>query len=152
MLLPIKKHLITKAVFVLMLFFSAFTVIGQDFPDRSDMANRKKVAPGHCLITAKVKRIPARKSTSNKECEKLPCVVKVKIIKVNAYGSAFPVRFHKKQKLWVNFVYSASAFDNGRVKLPGLKRRDVFEASVKALQKMNSDKTEFYIYSYTKKP
>jgi len=143
----------TKMFFVVVFFFTALSVNAQNFPDRSDAANRRKAAPGHCIITAKMMRVvPARKRSSKENCKNSPCLVKIRIIKVSVYGSAFPVKFHENQKLKIIFVYSAKAFDDGRIKLPGMKRGDIFEASVEAKQKMNSSETEFYVYRYKKNP
>lgn len=143
----------TKMFFVVVLIFTALSVNAQNFPDRSNVANRKKAAPDNCIITAKVIRVvPARKRSSKEKCKNSPCLVKTRIIKVNAYGSAFPVKFHNNQKLKIIFVYSAKVFDDGRIKLPGLKRGDIFEASVEAKQKINSDEAEFYVYRYKKNP
>jgi len=77
-------------------------------------------------------------------------LAKIKVIKVNAYGSAFPVKFHPDEELMIWFVYSVKAVDNGKLKLPGIKRGDVFDAAVIAKQKMNSNVMEFEIHNYNK--
>ena len=152
-LLKDENSYFNKHILAVLFLIVGMSVTAQDFPDRTDAANSKRTAPDNCLVTAKVVRvIPAWKKTSKKICKTPPCILKLRIIKVNAYGSAFPVKLHKDQKIKTIFVYSTKAFDNGKIKLPGLKRGDVFDAAIWAKHKMNSDKPEFVISTYQKRP
>jgi hypothetical protein len=152
------KSLKNEILHVLQKYFSVFflvagmSVSAQNLPNQLDNVNRKRTAPDNCLVTAKVVCVtPSWKKISKKTCQALPCIVKLRIIKVKAYGSAFPVKLHQGSKIKTVFVYSAKAFDNGKIKLPGLKRGDVFDAEVIAKHKMNSNEPVFMISTYQKR-
>ena len=72
----------------------------------------------------------------------------IKIIKVEGYGSSFPEKFSKKQKVQVKFVYSLKPYKKDKIDLPGLKRRDIIKVKISARQKINSNKAEYLIYNY----
>ena len=113
------------------------------------ISNQKSIAPDNCLVQAKVVRIfPMRKKVSKQSCKKSPCIAYIKIIKVEGYGSAFPKKFSKKQKVQVKFVYSLKPYKKDKIDLPGLKRRDIIKVKISAKQKINSNKAEYLIYNY----
>ncbi len=113
------------------------------------ISNKKNIAPDNCLVQAKVVRIvPSRRKVSKQSCKKSPCIAYIKIIKVEEYGSSFPEKFSKKQKVQVKFVYSLKPLKNDRIDLPGLKKRDVIKAKISARPKMNSNITEYLIFNY----
>jgi len=138
---------IIRIAFLFIFIFSGTSVAAQKFPDRSNAANRLHASPDHCNVTAKVLRvIPARRKVSKENCKTAPCLVKLKIIKVKAYGSAFPEKFSEGQKLTLNFV--CPIVDN-KDRSSDLKRRKIIDISIKALPVMHGNDHKFKVYSYS---
>lgn len=138
---------ITRIAFVFIFIISGISVAAQQFPDRSNAANRRHASPDNCNVTAKVlKVIPARRKVSKENCKTSPCLVKLKIIKVKAYGSAFPEKFSEGQKLTLNFV--CPIVDN-EDRSSDLKRGKIIDVSIKALPVMHGNDHEFKVYSYS---
>ncbi|NPA37466.1 MAG: hypothetical protein GXO47_11525 [Chlorobi bacterium] len=129
----------------LIIVFFVFTKItsAQINENKDRMHNNKRISPDNCLVEAKLVKI---KKKDNLNCKNDPCFARIKIIRVKGYGSSFPVKLTKGQKIKVKFIPSLSATG----KLPGIKRKDVFEASIKAMQVFNSDKPAYSISTYKK--
>ncbi len=141
-------------MFYRILFISFFLIAGfssqaQSFPDRSDVANEKSAAPGQCRMTARVVKIlPRCRKISKQKCSNSPCFVKIKVMKINAYGSAFPVKFHEKQKLMVKLIDA----EQSKTKKEKLKRGEKIIATIKAKQAMNRSDTDLLMVSYQREP
>ena len=135
------RHLIISLSFL----FLTVGIQAQQGP----ISGKKNIAPDNCLVQAKIARIvPSRRKVSKQSCKKSPCIAYIKIIKVEGYGSSFPEKFIKKQKLQVKFVYSLKPFKKDKIDLPGLKKRNVIKANITARPKINSNITEYLIYNY----
>jgi hypothetical protein len=136
-----------KSLIALFLFvtISHFT-LSQNTHSRENRENRQnKVnpAPGNCLIEAKILKI---KRKDNRNCETKRCIARIEILKVKGYGSAFPVKLVPEQRLKVRFTPSL----NKTSELPGLKKKDTFEGTLRSKPVFNSNQTEFIITHYTK--
>lgn len=118
-----------------------------------DAYNKKKIAPDNCLVQAKIlKVVPAWRKKSKKSCKASPCLAYIKIIKVEKYGSAFPMHFSVGEKIEVCFIFSLKpskkVYLDKHLKLPGLKKGDEFKAQINAKPKFGSNLSDFKIYGY----
>ncbi len=135
----------------LLTFWATFSAIAQVIPKPDNSTHQKTIPPDNCLVKAKVVKVfSVRNKLSKRYCEGTPCIVRIKIIEVKGYGSSFPVMFSKKQKIEVQFAYSLNSGERGNMHLSGLKKRDYFEAKVKAISKRGSDVSIYRITDYIK--
>ena len=133
---------------ILLLFFIPVYITAQN-KTNSNIGNKKQIDPDICLIQAKiVKIIPARKKISKQSCKQAPCFATIEIVKVEKTGRTFPEKFTEGQKIKVKFLCSLKQIEDK--KLPGLKKRDVFKAAIKAKQKLNTNLLEYQIQNYKK--
>jgi len=135
-----KIRIFNKHILAVLFLIVGMSVTSQNFSDRSDAANRKRTAPDNCKITAKIIRvIPAWRKISKKTCEKAPCVVKLKVVKIDAYGSAFPLRFSEGQKMTVNFACPIVDGDSETNRSYSLKKGNLIDAVLTARPVINSN-------------
>jgi len=144
-----------KYFLITIFFLFALNVHAQTKVKPPDNYDNKKIAPDNCLVRAKiVKVLPKWKKKSKKSCKVSPCVVFIKIIKVEKYGSSFPEHFSEGQKVEVKFVYSLKpskeVYPDKNINLPGLKKGNVFKAQINAKQQLGDKLPVFKIYSYQK--
>ncbi len=133
---------------ILLLFFIPVYITAQN-KTNSNIGNKKQIDPDICLIQAKiVKIIPARKKISKQSCKQAPCFATIEIVKVEKTGRTFPEKFTEGQKIKVKFLCSLKQIEDK--KLPGLKKRDIFKAAIKAKQKLNTNLLEYQIQNYKK--
>ncbi len=133
---------------ILLLFFIPVYITAQN-KTNSNIGNKKQIDPDICLIQAKiVKIIPARKKISKQSCKQAPCFATIEIVKVEKTGRTFPEKFTEGQKIKVKFLCSLKQINDKE--LPGLKKRDIFKATIKAKPKMNTNTSEYLINSYQK--
>ncbi|MCF6242591.1 MAG: hypothetical protein L3J74_14745 [Bacteroidales bacterium] len=137
-----------KYLIILLFLASALNVFSQNKSNPS-FQNHKQTEPDVCVVQAKiVKIIPARKKISKQSCKQAPCFATIEIIKVEKTGRTFPEKFMKGQKIKVKFSCSLNKVENKN--LPGLKKRDIFKAAIKAKPKMNTNSSEYQIQNYQK--
>ncbi len=137
-----------KYLIILFFLVPTLNLFSQNKPN-PDFQNKKQTDPDVCYVQAKiVKIIPARKKISKQSCKQTPCFATIEIIKVEKTGRTFPVKFTEGQKLKVKFSCSLNKEENK--KLPGLKKRDIFKAAIKAKPIMNTNSSEYLIQTYQK--
>jgi hypothetical protein len=133
---------------ILLLFLIPVYITAQN-KTNSNIINKKQIDPDICFIQAKiVKIIPARKKISKQSCKQAPCFATIEIIKIEKTGRTFPEKFTEGQKIKVKFLCSLKQINDKN--LPGLKKRDVFKAAIKAKPKLNRNTFEYQIQNYRK--
>ena len=107
--------------------------------------------PGTCNIEGKIVAIlePADTDTGS-ICSKYPCRAKVQIMKVFGCGSAVSIPIHGDDISEMQFAYtlhSTEIFPGMKTHFPGLKKGDVFFATITQHMAMGSAGL-FIIYDY----
>jgi len=137
-----------KYLIILLFLIPAINVFSQN-KTNPDFQNKKQIEPDICIVQAKiVKIIPARKKISKQSCKQAPCIAIIQIIKIDKTGRTFPEKFAEGQKIEVKFT--CSLLPNENKKLPGLKKKNIFKAAIKAKPKMNTNSSEYLIQTYQK--